>query len=53
MRYAPLTIISAGKYTLSLRVATQNPGQQLALTNAITGEILGTVKLPNTGGWQN
>jgi len=53
MRYAPLTIFSAGKYTMSFRIATPNPGQQLALTNALTGELLATVNLPNTGGWQN
>lgn len=53
MRYAPVTIFSAGKYTFNFRVATPNPGQQLALTNAATGEVLATVALPNTGGWHN
>lgn len=53
MRYAPLTIFSAGKYTMRFRIATPNPGQQLALTNALTGKVLATVDLPNTGGWQN
>lgn len=52
MRYAPLTLFSAGTYTVSFRVATPNTGQQLALVNAVTGETLATVALPNTGGWQ-
>lgn len=53
MRFAPLTIASAGSYAVDFRVATPNAGQQLALTNAITGELLSTVTLPATGGWQN
>lgn len=52
MRYAPLTVFSAGTYTMSFRVATPNTGQQLALVNAATGATLATVTLPNTGGWQ-
>jgi hypothetical protein len=53
MRFAPLTIASAGTYRIDLRVATPHSGQQLALANAVTGEVLSTVTLPNTGGWQN
>jgi hypothetical protein len=53
MRYAPLTIANAGTYTFNFRVATPNSGQQLALADAVTGEVLSTVNLPNTGGWQN
>lgn len=53
MRFAPLTIASAGRYTVDVRVATPNTGQQLALANAETGEVYSTVALPNTGGWQN
>lgn len=52
MRYAPVTIFSAGTYTMTFRIATPNSGQQLALTNAVTGEMLSTVTLPNTGAWQ-
>lgn len=53
MRYAPVTIFSAGRHTVSFRVATPNAGQQLALLDAVTGKAFATVKLPNTGGWQN
>jgi hypothetical protein len=53
MRFAPLAIASAGTYTIDFRVATPNAGQQLALADAVTGKVLRTVALPNTGGWQN
>lgn len=49
MRYAPLTIFSGGAYTFNFRTASATSGQQLALANAVTGEILTTVTLPNTG----
>jgi len=53
MRFAPVSIASAGTYTVDFRVATPHAGQQLALVNAETGEVLKTVTLPNTGGWQD
>jgi len=53
MRYAPVTIFSAGNHTFSLRYATPNANQQVALLDAATGAVLATVKLPSTGGWQN
>lgn len=53
MRFAPLTIATAGSYTFNFRVSTPNTEQQLELANAVTGEVLSTVTLPNTGGWQN
>ena len=49
MRYAPLTIFSAGNYTFNFRTASATSGQQLALANALTGQVLATVALPNTG----
>jgi hypothetical protein len=53
MRYAPVSIFSAGTYTVDFRVASPNANQKLALVNQLTGATLATVTVPNTGGWQN
>lgn len=49
MRYAPLTLFSAGTHTFSFRTASATSGQRLALANVETGAVLATVNLPNTG----
>jgi len=49
MRFAPVSIATAGTYTVDFRVATPQTEQQLVLANAETGEVLKTVALPNTG----
>ena len=53
MQYAPVSIATAGTYTVQFRVATPNAGQKLTLSNAVNGAVLATVALPSTGGWQS
>lgn len=50
MQYS-LSIPSAGNYTLSFRIATPNTGARFEVRNA-QGAVLGTVDIPQTGGWQ-
>jgi len=47
-----ITVPSAGAYTLSLRLASLMPGAQVGIYSQ-GGLLLGTVNVPNTGGWQN
>jgi hypothetical protein len=46
-----VNVSTAGSYTINLRIATPNFGAQLQLKNG-SGEILSTLTLPTTGGWQ-
>jgi|GEM_PF-521868 len=47
----PVNVTTAGTYTVTFRVATQNTGVQFQVRNA-SGSALATVTSPNTGGWQ-
>ena len=48
----PITISTSGAYTISYRVATPNSGVVLAADLNANAIPLGSVSLPNTGGWQ-
>jgi hypothetical protein len=41
-----------GAYTIQFRVASPNNGAQFQVKND-AGELLATINVPNTGGWQN
>jgi hypothetical protein len=43
---------STGSYTVNFRIATPGSGAQFRVKNA-SGQVLATVAIPNTGGWQN
>jgi len=43
--------VPADSYDIAVRVASPNSGGRLRLT--LDGEVLGTVSVPNTGGWQD
>jgi dienelactone hydrolase len=46
-----VNVSTAGTYSVNLRVASPSGGQlQIKSSN---GSVLGTVNIPNTGGWQN
>jgi predicted esterase len=47
----PVNATTAGTYTVTFRVATQNTGVQFQVRKA-DGTSLATVTAPNTGGWQ-
>jgi len=52
MKY-PVTLPSTGSYTIQYRVASPNSGKALS-SDLNAGSIqLGSVGIPNTGGWQN
>lgn len=47
-----VNVLSAGTYTMNLRVATPNDGMQVRmLSNG--NDLTGALVAPNTGGWQN
>ncbi|MFZ6013183.1 MAG: carbohydrate-binding protein, partial [Bacteroidota bacterium] len=53
MKYAGITIPSTGSYLFEYRVASPN-GNGVLSQDLNAGSIqLGTVSVPNTGGWQN
>ncbi len=47
-----VNVLTAGSYTVNLRVATPNYGTQLQIKNS-AGQVLATVNAPITGGFQN
>jgi len=47
-----INVASAGSYTMSLRVASPLTGGVINIENG-SGNVLATVSVPNTGGWQN
>src|SRR5580658_1654410 len=47
-----VNVTAAGSYTVSFRVATPNTGASFQLRTA-TGAVVATIKVPNTGGWQD
>jgi hypothetical protein len=49
----PITVNTAGSYTISYRVASPNSGKSLSSDLNAGGTQLGSVPIPNTGGWQN
>jgi len=49
----PVTIPATGTYTIQYRVATPNDGVSLSADLAGGTVQLGSVNVPNTGGWQN
>ncbi|HYG40600.1 MAG TPA: beta-1,3-glucanase family protein [Cytophagales bacterium] len=48
-----VNIPATGTYKVSYRVATPNSGTSLRLEKDAGATNLGTVSIPNTGGWQN
>jgi len=52
MAYA-VTVPSAGSYTLQYRVASPNSNAVISADYNAGANQLGTVAVPNTGGWQN
>lgn len=48
-----ITIPTAGQYRITYRVASPNAGTTLKLEKDAGATQLGTVAIPNTGGWQN
>jgi endoglucanase len=48
-----VTVPTAGSYTIQYRVASPNSTGQIRLEQNSGSTILGTVTVPNTGGWQN
>ena len=48
-----ITAPTAGTYTLQFRVASLNGGGQIRLEQNSGTKVLGSVAVPNTGGWQN
>ena len=48
-----VTVPITGTYKVTYRVASLSAGGSFSLTEAATGEVLGTVSVPVTGGWQN
>lgn len=53
MVFSDITIPEAGTYTVEYRIASPNDGTQLGLDINAGAQVLGTVNLPNTGGWQS
>ena len=49
----PITITTAGNYTVQYRVASIYAGKTLSADLNAGATQLGTVAIPNTGGWQN
>ncbi len=48
-----VNVPTAGTYTIQCRVASPNSGGQISLEQNSGATRLGTVAVPNTGGWQN
>ncbi len=53
MAYSNINIPTAGSYTVEYRVASANTGGTLSLDLNGGATVLGSVAIPNTGGWQN
>jgi lysophospholipase L1-like esterase len=47
-----ISVATAGSYTLRLRIATPQSTAQVQVYSS-TGQSLGAISLPNTGGWQS
>ncbi len=52
MEYA-IQVSTAGSYTIQYRVASPNSGGVITVSTNGGSNALGTVSVPNTGGWQN
>ena len=48
-----VTVPTAGTYTIQYRVSSPNSTGQIRLEQNSGTKVLGTVAVPNTGGWQN
>jgi len=48
----PINVATAGNYTLTFRVSSIYAGKSLSLDLNAGATLLGTVAIPNTGGWQ-
>ncbi|UII19968.1 carbohydrate-binding protein [Fulvivirga ligni] len=53
MAYASITIPETANYTIEYRVASLNGGGQLSMDLNAGGQVLGSVNIPSTSGWQN
>lgn len=51
--YNSINIATTGTYLVEYRVASPNTGGQLSLDYNAGATVLGTVNIPNTGGWQS
>lgn len=49
----PITLPSTGSYTIQYRVASPNTGKSFSADLNAGAIPLGSVSIPNTGGWQN
>ncbi|UII19972.1 AbfB domain-containing protein [Fulvivirga ligni] len=53
MSYANINFASTGRYLIEYRVATPNAGGVLSADLDAGANVLGTINIPNTGGWQS
>ncbi|UII19973.1 carbohydrate-binding protein [Fulvivirga ligni] len=53
MAYDNITFPNSGTYLIEYRVASQPGGGQLSADLNAGANVLGTLNIPNTGGWQN
>lgn len=53
MAYNGINIPKSGNYIIKYRVASPNTGGKLSVDLNAGATLLGTVDIPNTGGWQN
>ncbi|AZQ60803.1 carbohydrate-binding protein [Flammeovirga pectinis] len=48
-----ISVTEAGSYKVSYRIASLNGGNELQIDTDAGSNVLGTVAIPSTGGWQN
>ncbi|UII26411.1 beta-1,3-glucanase family protein [Fulvivirga maritima] len=53
MAYNSISIPESGTYLVEYRVASESGGGQLSLDVNAGANVLGTLSIPSTGGWQN
>lgn len=53
MAYADFNVPASGNYIVEYRVASPNSGRSISLDLNAGSIVLGSVQVPNTGGWQN
>ncbi|RYZ83931.1 MAG: carbohydrate-binding protein, partial [Moraxellaceae bacterium] len=53
MAYSNIAIPKSGNYSIKYRVASPNTGGKLSVDLNAGAIVLGSVDIPNTGGWQN
>jgi alpha-tubulin suppressor-like RCC1 family protein len=48
-----VNVLTGGSYTVNLRVATTQLHAQFLVKEMPSGKVLGTINIPNTGGWDS